>query len=113
MPDDETNEIKRELGAFWFAVRGMFGSEVAALAAADWLQIFETTNRTPNSMYAPYRNITTQAASRMAYSLSAEIRAESPSGCIRPIHKPNETATVLSITGGIAFQTVEEMERGT
>jgi hypothetical protein len=113
MPDDETNEIKKELGAFWFAVRGMFGSEVAAVAAADWLQIFETTNRLPNAIYAAYRNITIQAASRMAYSLPAEIQAESSSGCIRLIHKPKETATAVAITGGIAFQTVEEMERGT
>jgi hypothetical protein len=61
--DNETRFAERELSAFISAATELFGPEQAKLAAEDWLEEFEPTDRSP-------RSVTVAASARLANRLN-------------------------------------------
>jgi hypothetical protein len=57
---------ERELGAFLYAVRQRFNSEVASRAGEYWLQAFERASVSSRRPKSRYREVTIAAASRLA-----------------------------------------------
>ena len=62
-------EAERELGAFLSAVESMFGFQEIKCAAECWLDALESDSGPFPDGIPAFRNITIQAASRVAYSL--------------------------------------------
>jgi hypothetical protein len=59
-------EAERELGAFLSAVESMFGSQEVKRAAENWLEVLESDVACVDDATPNFRNITIQAASRLA-----------------------------------------------
>lgn len=72
---------EHELAAFHHAVAELYGSAEADLAAADWLDVFQSTPRATDSL--PWRSIAQTAASRLASRRSAD--KPGPLGRIRQL----------------------------
>ncbi len=72
---DITKMAERELGAFFNAVKKLFGTKQAELAANDWLEELETTNPLPVAI-REWRLITINAARRLAVRLSFSFQTD-------------------------------------
>lgn len=62
----------RELAAFFTAVKRLFGSEQAELAAQDWLQELQAISILPASV-GEWRRITVRVAQRLAQRVSVPL----------------------------------------
>lgn len=56
----------RELGSFISAVTDLYGPEHARIAAEDWLEILESSDRVPDLSARDLRLTTITAAARLA-----------------------------------------------
>ena len=67
---DLTISAEREVAAFIQVVTDSFGMDEARLAAADWLQAFESMDLAEEELLFDLRAITIAAATRLAVRLS-------------------------------------------
>jgi hypothetical protein len=65
---------ERELGAFISAVTELFGSELAKLAAEDWLDELVLMEALPGLTSRDWRSITIAASARLANRVNASSR---------------------------------------
>jgi hypothetical protein len=70
---DMTKLAERELGAFFNAVKQLFGAKQAQLAANDWLEELETANTLPVAI-REWRLVTINAARRLARRLNVSFQ---------------------------------------
>ena len=62
----------RELASFFTAVKRLFGSEQAELAAEDWLRELQASSVLPDSV-GDWRRITVRVAQRLAQRVSVPL----------------------------------------
>ncbi|MGB8063552.1 MAG: alpha/beta fold hydrolase [Candidatus Sulfotelmatobacter sp.] len=75
---DEVHVEECELSAFVSAVREMFGSEQARLAAEDWLHESELMDSPPRSTSRDWRAVTIAASARLADRLAVGLHRRTP-----------------------------------
>ncbi len=83
---------EHELAAFHRAVAELYGSAEADLAAADWLEAFQSAPRAAGSL--PWRHLAQTAASRLASRRAAE--KPGPLGRIRQLMQKQHTPCFCS-----------------
>ena len=72
---DIAKMAERELGAFFNAVKELFGAKQAQFAAKDWLEEWETTNAWPVAI-REWRRITIRASRRLAARLDISFQCD-------------------------------------
>ena len=71
---DEMHAEESELSVFVNAVKEMFGSEQARLAARDWLDESELMDSPPRSTTREWRAVTVAASARLADRLTVGLQ---------------------------------------
>ena len=80
---DEMHVEESELSAFVNAVKGLFGSAQARLAAQDWLDESELMDSPPRSTSRDWRAVTIAASARLADRLNVGLQG----GAARRIYR--------------------------
>ncbi|MGD0211878.1 MAG: hypothetical protein ABSB87_01520 [Terriglobales bacterium] len=75
---DEMHMEESELSAFVSAVKEMFGSEQARLAAEAWLEESELLDTPPRSTNRDWRAVTVAASARLADRLNVALYRQKP-----------------------------------
>jgi len=99
---DEMHVEESELSAFVNAVREMFGSEQARLAAEGWLDESELMDSPPRSTSRDWRAVTIAASARLADRLNIGLQGHPPLAAssdaeVSPIPSSNCAASVLLV----------------
>ena len=71
--EDETHQAERELSAFIYAVRELYGPEEAELSTMDWLDEADSIDMPPVSTGRNWRAVTIAASARLASRVNVKM----------------------------------------